>query len=108
MLTLREQITMFPGKPYESRQRVSAPILGVLVAEGRIRRARPAGSWTSAQFRWAPADPLPQIPASDAKTRLARQYLAAFGPATADDLKWWTGWSLTDTRQALAAISART
>src|SRR5689334_14587696 len=27
---LREQIVTFPGKPYESRQRLSAPILGVL------------------------------------------------------------------------------
>ncbi|MFJ6054007.1 hypothetical protein [Streptomyces sp. NPDC092307] len=30
--------------------RVSATVLGVLAAEGRICRSRPAGSWTSAQF----------------------------------------------------------
>ncbi len=103
---LREQIVTFPGKPYESRQRVCAPILGVLAAEGRIRRARPAGSWTSAQFRWAPATPLPDMPAPEAKTILARHYLAAFGPVTANDLKWWTGWTMTDTRKALAATGA--
>ncbi|MEK2476624.1 winged helix DNA-binding domain-containing protein [Streptomyces noursei] len=104
---LREQIVLSPGKSYESRQRVSASILGVLAAEGRIRRARPAGSWTSAQFRWALAHPLPQIPAAEAKTTLARRYLAAFGPVTVDDLKWWTGWNLTDTRKAVVAAGAQ-
>ncbi|MFE1769658.1 winged helix DNA-binding domain-containing protein [Streptomyces sp. NPDC059008] len=104
---LREQIVLSPGKPYESRQRASASVLGVLAAEGRIRRARPAGSWTSAQFRWAPARPLPHLPVAEARTTLARHYLAAFGPVTVDDLKWWTGWNLTDTRTALAATGAQ-
>ncbi|MEU2395441.1 winged helix DNA-binding domain-containing protein [Streptomyces sp. NPDC007369] len=104
---LREQIVVSPGKPYESRQRASTPVLGVLAAEGRIRRTRPAGSWTSAQFHWAPARPLPQLPAAEARTVLARRYLKAFGPVTLDDLKWWTGWTVTDTRKALAATGAR-
>ncbi|PKV89857.1 winged helix DNA-binding domain-containing protein [Streptomyces sp. TLI_146] len=103
---LAEQIVTFPGKPYESRQRVCATVLGVLAAEGRVRRTRPAGSWTSAQFRWTTADPLPELPAPAAQAELARRYLAAFGPATADDLKWWTGWSMTLTRKALAAVGA--
>ncbi|MFJ9413820.1 winged helix DNA-binding domain-containing protein [Streptomyces sp. NPDC101227] len=104
---LREGIVTFPGKPYQSRQRASTPVLGVLAAEGRIRRTRPAGSWTSAQFRWAPARPLPRMAAAEAKTELARRYVAAFGPVTADDLKWWTGWTVTDTRKALAATGAQ-
>ncbi|GGU90080.1 hypothetical protein GCM10010211_65820 [Streptomyces albospinus] len=104
---LREQIVTFPGKSYESRQRAGTPVLGVLAAEGRIRRDRPAGSWTSAQFHWAPARPLPEIPGPQAKATLARHYLSAFGPVTVDDLKWWTGWNLTDTRKALAGTGAR-
>ncbi|MBW5483185.1 winged helix DNA-binding domain-containing protein [Streptomyces bambusae] len=103
---LREQFVVSPGKPYESRQRASTPVLGVLAAEGRIRRHRPAGSWTSAQFHWSPARPLPELPAPEARAALARHYLERFGPATVDDLKWWTGWTLTDTRKALAATGA--
>ncbi|MFD9910951.1 DNA glycosylase AlkZ-like family protein [Streptomyces sp. NPDC059063] len=40
------------------------------------------------------------------KAELARCYLRAFGPVTLDDLKWWTGWTLTDSRKALAAVGA--
>ncbi len=104
---LREQLVVSPGKPYESRQRASTPVLGVLASEGRIRRTRPAGSWTSAQFHWAPARPLPRIPDAEARAVLARRYLEVFGPVTVDDLKWWTGWTLTDTRKAIAATPAR-
>ncbi|MFD7326252.1 winged helix DNA-binding domain-containing protein [Streptomyces sp. NPDC059875] len=103
---LAEQITVFPGKSYESRQRVCSTVLGVLAAEGRIRRARPAGTWTSAQFRWARTEPLPRIPQTEAQAILARHYLAAFGPVTEADLKWWTGWTVTATRQAIAATGA--
>lgn len=103
---LREQIVTYPGKPYESRQRVCVHVVGVLAEEGRIRRALPAGSWASAQFRWALARPLPYLPAADSMTALARHHLAAYGPVTAADLKWWTGWSLTNTRKAIAATGA--
>ncbi|MEV8019991.1 winged helix DNA-binding domain-containing protein [Streptomyces sp. NPDC086554] len=104
---LREQLVVFPGKSYESRQRAGSTVLGVLAAEGHIRRARPTGSWTSAQFRWTPARPLPAVPVAEARATLARHYLAAYGPATADDVKWWTGWNLTDTRKAIAATGAQ-
>ncbi|MER7986924.1 winged helix DNA-binding domain-containing protein [Streptomyces noursei] len=104
---LREEVITFPGKPYQARQRVGSSILGVLATEGRIRRSRPAGSWTSARFRWAPARPLPDVPVAAARTALARHYLRAFGPVTVDDLKWWTGWRVTDTRKAVAATGAQ-
>ncbi|MFD9911036.1 DNA glycosylase AlkZ-like family protein, partial [Streptomyces sp. NPDC059063] len=53
---LREKVTVYPGKSYEARQAVGSRVLRVLAAEGRIRRARPRGGWTSSQFRWVLAD----------------------------------------------------
>ncbi|WP_407552073.1 winged helix DNA-binding domain-containing protein [Streptomyces sp. Pv4-95] len=106
---LRETILVSPGKPYEAAVAVSTRILRVLAAEGRIRRGRPRGGWTSSSFRWAPGTALsdrPAPPAEEARADLARRWLAAYGPATVEDLKWWTGWTLTDTRRALAATGA--
>ena len=34
----------------------------------------------------------------------ARLWLRRFGPATVDDLKWWTGWTMGQTRKALAEV----
>ncbi|GAA3367533.1 winged helix DNA-binding domain-containing protein [Streptomyces sannanensis] len=103
---LRERITLSPGKPYETTQRVSSRVVGVLGAQGRIRRSRPLGTWASSQFRWTLAEPHPELPAGPARAELARRYLSAFGPAATEDLKWWTGWTVTDTRKALAAAGA--
>nr|WSX50749.1 winged helix DNA-binding domain-containing protein [Streptomyces sp. NBC_00974] len=103
---LREQIVMAPGKPYESRPRLTSRVLSVMAAEGRIRRGRPLGTWLSSQFRWTTAEPHPELPAERARAELATAYLTAFGPASTDDLKWWTGWTLTDTRKTLAATDA--
>ncbi|MGW2231647.1 winged helix DNA-binding domain-containing protein [Streptomyces formicae] len=103
---LKEQITLSPGKPYETRARISNKVLTVLAAEGRIRRGRPQGTWISAKFRWTLAEPHPQVPADRARIELATRYLTAFGPVTLDDIKWWTGWNLTDTRSALSGTGA--
>ncbi|WP_342746386.1 hypothetical protein [Streptomyces monashensis] len=65
---LREQITVFPGKLYQPRQRTGSHVLAVLAAEGRIRRSRPASSWAPAPFRWTSARPLIRIAVADART----------------------------------------
>ncbi|MGW1995155.1 winged helix DNA-binding domain-containing protein [Embleya sp. NPDC001921] len=103
---LRTQIRVAVGKPYEANQGVSTRLLFTLSCEGRIVRARPQGSWLSSRFRYTIAPPLPEIGKTEAKAELVRGWLAAFGPGTLEDLKWWTGWTLTDTRHALAAVRA--
>ncbi|MER6995333.1 winged helix DNA-binding domain-containing protein [Streptomyces sp. NPDC000410] len=103
---LRAKITIFRGKKHETVQGVSTRVLRVLAAEGRIRRDRPRGSWTSSQFRWAASDPWVGLPPTEAKAELARRWLLRYGPATEADLKWWTGWTLGDVRKALAAVGA--
>ena len=41
-----------------------------------------------------------------ARADLARYWLAAFGPAPLTDLRWWTGWTMTQARQAAADLGA--
>lgn len=95
-----------PGTGYEQSQSVSTRLLRVLGTEGRVVRGRPLGGWTSSQFRWAAAPPMPDLPVGEAQARLARAWLASHGPATEGDLKWWTGWRVSDVRKALKAVEA--
>ncbi|MFD5066544.1 winged helix DNA-binding domain-containing protein [Streptomyces sp. NPDC058369] len=103
---LRTKITLFPGKKQEAVQGVATRVIRVLAAEGRIRRDRPRGSWTSSQFRWALARPRPVEETAPAQAELALHWLRAYGPGTEGDLKWWTGWGAREVRTALAAVGA--
>ncbi|WP_327368625.1 winged helix DNA-binding domain-containing protein [Streptomyces sp. NBC_01217] len=104
---LRAKITVFPGKKYEGVQGVASRVIRILAAEGRIRRDRPRGSWTSSQFRWTSTAPWPSEEPAQAQAQLARRWLRSYGPATEADLKWWTGWGLGQVRKALAAVGAQ-
>ncbi|MFI8228051.1 winged helix DNA-binding domain-containing protein [Streptomyces sp. NPDC085900] len=104
---LRERFVYAAGKGYEGVHTVSARLLRVLGVEGKVVRGRPLGSWTSTQFRWAPAPAHPELDPAGAQAELLGRWLTACGPATEADLKWWTGWKVTDVRRALAAIGAR-
>ncbi|MFE3585613.1 winged helix DNA-binding domain-containing protein [Streptomyces vinaceus] len=101
---LRQKITVGRGKKYEAETGVATRVIRLLAADGRIRRDRPRGSWTSSQFRWVHTDPWPAVPQAEARTEIARRWLHSYGPATEADLKWWTGWTLTEVRKALAAV----
>ena len=92
-------------------QPATSRVLFQLAAERRIIRARPRGSWTSSQYRWTRfdswlTDGLPEWEADTAQAELVRRWLARFGPATVTDVKWWTGWTMGETRKALAAAGA--
>lgn len=104
---LRERFVYAAGKGYEGVHTVSTRLLRVLGVEGKVVRGRPLGGWTSSQFRWAPAPEHPELDTAEAQATLLRRRLAVCGPATEADLKWWTGWRVTDVRRALAAIGAQ-
>jgi Winged helix DNA-binding domain len=106
---LRVQITLARGKKYEGKQNVASRVVFLLAAEGRVVRARPRGSWTSHQYRWAPLAPwcphgLDGWTTEAAEVELARRWLDAYGPATPEDLQWWTGWTKTQVRRALTEL----
>jgi hypothetical protein len=106
---LAEQLRFAEGKSYASTQSVASRVLPLLAADGRVVRGRPRGSWTSSQYRWStvaawlPAG-VPELKAEEARVELARAWLRAFGPAPVADLKWWSGWTLGQTRAALAEL----
>lgn len=104
---LRTQFVYAAGKSYEGMHTVSTRLLKVLGVEGRVVRGRPLGSWTSSRFRWALAPAHPELDVAEAQAALLGQWLAVCGPATEADLKWWTGWRVTEVRRALTAIGAR-
>src|SRR5262245_17369232 len=106
---LKTTVVMAPGKPYQATQAITSRVLLVLAAQGRIVRGRPIGTWLSQQYRWVLAerwlrDKDDGIGAVAARAELARQWLAAYGPAPLADLKWWTGWTMADVRRAVADI----
>jgi Winged helix DNA-binding domain len=103
---LREQVVVAAGKSYEATQNVNSRVLRVLAAENRIRRDRPRGGWTSSQFRWSLAPDVADLSVAEAQAELARCWLARYGPGTEADLVWWTGWTRTQVRKALAAVGA--
>jgi DNA glycosylase AlkZ-like len=106
---LREQLLLAEGKRYEAKVNISSRVLFLIAADGRIVRGRPRGSWISSQYQWAPTAKwlgggIAELPAEAARVELARWWLAAYGPGTAADLKWWTGWTAGEVKRALAAL----
>jgi hypothetical protein len=106
---LARQMVLARGKRYEGKQSVASRVLPLLAADGRVLRGRPRGSWLSTQYRWALTedwlpDGLAELPVESSRVALARQWLQAFGPAPVGDLKWWSGWTLGQTRAALAEV----
>ena len=107
---LATELVLSAGKSYQGRQTIASRVLLLLAAQGQAVRGRPRGSWTSHQYRWAPLAAwcppgLAHWETAAAEVELARRWLAAYGPATADDLQWWTGWGKTQVRRVLAELA---
>ncbi|OBA71867.1 hypothetical protein A5641_09895 [Mycobacterium sp. 1554424.7] len=100
-----------PGKRWGGHVPVGPRVLTVLSARGAIVRGPNDGAWTTSRPRWAStADWLGHVgeppPERQARAELTRRWLAAFGPATVADIKWWFGTTLTAARQALSDVGA--
>jgi DNA glycosylase AlkZ-like len=108
---LRVQIPFGEGKKWAGQVGVSTRLLFLLAAEARIIRGRPQGSWTSSLYNWAPmtswlGEPLKRRPLADAQADLARRWLRTYGPGRLKDLQWWAGWTVAETKRALAGAAA--
>jgi Winged helix DNA-binding domain len=95
--------------PSDRPQNVTTSLLTLMSAEGRLVRSTPTGAWTSRHHRWEPVgrwwpDGIPGQDIDQAQQELAHRWLTRFGPATAEDLQWWTGWNKTTTRRVLGNL----
>ncbi|MFG1924763.1 winged helix DNA-binding domain-containing protein [Cryptosporangium sp. NPDC048952] len=108
---LRTSLHMSPGKAYEARTAITSRVLTILGGDGRIVRGRPTGKLFSQRYQWALAEqwlpvPLDRPSPTEARARLAAAWLAAYGPAPASDLQWWTGWTGAQVTRAVSDAKA--
>ena len=99
----------FGAGRWATEQSAGARVLPQLAMEGLLLRGRPRGTWIGPQFRWVTTEawlggPIEEVDTASAQAELLRRWLAAFGPATETDMRWWTGWTARETRAALGAV----
>jgi hypothetical protein len=106
---LAKRLRVGAGTRFEITQSAAARVLPQLAMEGKAVRTRPRGGWANGQYRWAPTSAwlggeIERLDTAPAQVVLVRRWLAAFGPATEADIRWWTGWTARDVRAALAEL----
>jgi hypothetical protein len=107
---LKTKIRHGVGKSYEGQFSIGSRLMLTMSVLGLLVRARPRGTWRSNLYEyaalsdWLPDVRLESVTPQEAQAWLVQRYLAAFGPATFDDLQWWTGFSKGETEEALGAL----
>jgi hypothetical protein len=108
---LEGSIAYGAGKSWGGQMPIGPRVLTVLSAQGRIVRASNAGGWSISRPRWASTkswlgEEIAPPPEAEGVARLVGEWLRAFGPGTAADIKWWLGSTVAAVRKALADLGA--
>lgn len=74
-----------------------SPIVNLMCDKGLLIRGNPKGGWKSNIHTYFPFNKyfpelnFNKVDETKARALLVKQYLASFGPATENDIAWWTG-----------------
>ena len=103
---LGRKITYGSGK-WRQESGLTTRVLWLLAMDGRIVRGRPRGTWISNQYLWRLGEAVGAgLSTADARAELVRRWLRTYGPATTEDVAWWTGLGKMPVRAALQAVDA--
>lgn len=82
-------------------------VLRWLMEDIPLIRGRPIGTWKSEQFRYflLPKNAECHMDKNQAKTLLIEKFLESFGPATLEDLTWWSGFRKKESKDILEKVS---
>jgi hypothetical protein len=108
---LKTKIKHSEGKAYAGEFSVGSYLIpNIMAARGLLVRTRTRGTWRSNLHEYAPlSDWVPDleiesVTPEEARAWLVRRYLEGFGPASFDDVQWWTGFTKGETREALNSL----
>jgi len=106
---LQRKLRLAVGTGNETTVTLAPFVLRLLAVDGRLVRGRPRGGWLSTQWSWATTQnwlrhEMREWTIHEAQVELVKAWLKGFGPATVEDVRWWTGWTLGEVRRALTEI----
>lgn len=85
----------------------TSAVVNLMCDQGLLIRGKPATGWKSSIHTYYPFQEyfpdidLNEVDEENAKKSMVRQYVASFGPVTATDASWWTGFTRTEVRHIL-------
>jgi hypothetical protein len=88
-------------------------VMGQMCDEGLLARGMPKAGWAGNTYTYYPFSEyfpgliLDEMPEPEAIVSLIDRYLAAFGPATEDDIAWWTGLPKKSVKEALKELQGQ-
>jgi Winged helix DNA-binding domain len=111
LASLEGAIAYGQGKSWGGEAPIGPRVLTTLSAAGQVVRASNDGVWTISRPRWASmeawlGEKIAAPPVTEGVAGLVEQWLRAFGPGTADDIKWWLGSTVGAVRGALSDLGA--